>query len=825
MARRKKSTDYGADSIKALEGLQAVRKRPGMYIGDTGSRGMHHLVYEVVDNCIDEAMAGYATHVAVNLHADGSVSVADDGRGIPVDRHREKKMSALTVVMTLLHAGGKFDGHAYKVSGGLHGVGVSVVNALAEWLEVEVCRDGRLYFQRFERGVPATDVAERGKSKRAGTKVAFKPDPQIFVDADELAFDYDLLAKRMRELAFLNKGLKIAIADERHEERRDQFHYQGGIRAYVQHLNEGKNTIHSDVIGFEKRDDASNVEVEFSLQYNDSYAENVLSFANNINTSEGGTHLSGFRSALTRCVNYWGRKNNVIKEDPLQGEDCREGLAAIISVRLADPQFEGQTKTKLGNREVQGVVEAAVNEGLGTYFEEHPGIARGIVNRAVSAAAARQAARKARDLARRKNALTGGDMPGKLADCISRDRETTEIYLVEGDSAGGSAKVSRDTRTQAILPLKGKILNVEKHRLDRVLEHKEIVSIVAALGTGIGKDEFDPDKLRYGKIIIMTDADVDGSHIRTLILTFFYRHMPDLIRTGRVFIAQPPLYRVTRRRKSEYVLTEDAMNKALLSLGTENTRLECRRGKRTVQLKGAKLEELLHSITALERLVRAVEKRDLTVEAYAAERARLGVFPKYCGMVDGSRTFFPDDKALSDYIRDEHKRGRTVEFEDEAFRFEGEDNGDEDNGENRIRMKLTEFVFSKDMERVVKVLEGNGFSLSDYFPPEDPAEEGAYVLVSGGDEVRVRSLFEVLEGTRAMGRKGLEIQRYKGLGEMNPDQLWETTMDPKRRTLLQVSIGDAAEADRLFSLLMGELVQPRRTFIEKHAADVANLDV
>ncbi|MFH0910537.1 MAG: ATP-binding protein, partial [Planctomycetota bacterium] len=463
--------EYRADSIKALEGLQAVRRRPGMYIGDTGARGMHHLVYEVLDNSIDEAMAGYAGHISLTLNGDGSASVIDDGRGIPVDRHKEKNMSALTVVMTMLHAGGKFDRDSYKVSGGLHGVGVSVVNALSEWLEVEVYRDGALYFQRYERGVPQTEVEERGKSKRTGTKVVFKPDPQIFVDAEDLAFDYDRIASRLRELAFLNRGLQISITDERREERKDSFSYQGGIKAYVQYLNQNKNTIHSEVIHFEKRDESTNTEVEIALQYNDSYAENVLCFANNINTIEGGTHLSGFRSALTRCINAWGRKNNVIKDESLQGEDCREGLSAVLSIRLAEPQFEGQTKTKLGNRDAQGAVETVVNEGLGSYFEEHPGIARSIVTRSVVAAAARLAARKARELARRKNALTTGDLPGKLADCISRDRETTELYLVEGDSAGGSAKVGRDNRTQAILPLKGKILNVEKHRLDKVLGH------------------------------------------------------------------------------------------------------------------------------------------------------------------------------------------------------------------------------------------------------------------------------------------------------------------------------------------------------------------
>lgn len=817
--------DYKADSIKALEGLEAVRKRPGMYIGDTGVRGLHHLVTEVVDNCIDEAMAGYASHVSLTLHPNGSISIVDDGRGIPTDWHAQKQMSALTVVMTVLHAGGKFEGAAYKVSGGLHGVGVSVVNALSEWLEVEVYREGSIHFQRFERGIPHTEVEQRGKTKRTGTRVAFKPDPEIFADIDIIEFDYETLANRMRELAFLNKGLTIALSDEREEDRKDVYCYQGGIKAYVEHLNQNKSVIHSDVIYFEKHDDAHNVELELALQYNDGYSENVLSFANNINTHEGGTHLSGFRSALTRCLNAWGKRNNVVKEDNLQGEDCREGLSAVVSIRLPEPQFEGQTKTKLGNRDVQGIVEAVVNEGLGVYFEEHPGIARSIVNRAVAAAAARQAARKARDLARRKNALSGADMPGKLADCISRDRESTEIYLVEGDSAGGSAKVGRDTRTQAILPLKGKILNVEKHRLDKVLEHKEITAIVSALGTGIGKDEFDLEKLRYGKIIIMTDADVDGSHIRTLILTFFYRYMPDLIRSGHVFIAQPPLYRVKRRQKVEYVLSEEEMNRSLVTLGLDGTHLEYRANGASVQLEGEDLDELVQHLVRFGKMARSLEKKGMELSRFLSLREKMGAFPKYRAFVDGEEHFFVQDEDFNAFIKTQEAEGESIEVHEEEFDHALNPEGEEEDGEAKRVLDLIEYVFAKDMERSAQTFERFGFNLGEYDEPADPAVEGHFFLVSEKNEMQVRSLGQVLHGTIEMGRRGLEIQRYKGLGEMDPEQLWETTMDPDRRTLLQVKVGDAAMADQLFTILMGELVEPRREFIERHASDVTNLDV
>ncbi|MHC4883692.1 MAG: DNA topoisomerase (ATP-hydrolyzing) subunit B [Planctomycetota bacterium] len=826
--------EYGADSIKALEGLEAVRKRPGMYIGDTGIRGLHHLVYEVVDNCIDEAMAGHASHVSLVMNSDGSLSVTDDGRGIPVDWHKDKQMSALTVVLTVLHAGGKFDGESYKVSGGLHGVGISVVNALSEWLEVEVCRQGKVHFQRFERGIPQTEVEERGKTKRTGTKVVFKPDPEIFSDAETLDFDYSTLSNRMRELAFLNKGLSISIVDEGEEEQKDSFCYQGGIKSYVEYLNASKTPIHNEIIYVENRDEESGTEVEIALQYTDGYTENVSSFCNNINTHEGGTHLSGFRSAITRSINTWGKRNNVIKDDAgIQGDDCREGLSAIVSVRIPEPQFEGQTKTKLGNRNVQGITEAIVAEGLSTYFEEHPGNARTIINRAQAAAAARMAARKARDLARKKNKLSIGDLPGKLADCISKDPETTEVYLVEGDSAGGSAKVGRDNRNQAILPLRGKILNVEKNRLDKILENREISSIISALGTGIGRDEFDIEKLRYGKIVIMTDADVDGSHIRTLILTFLYRYLPELIQAGHVYIAQPPLYRVTRRKKAEYVLTEEDMNRSLLNLGLDGTSLEYRNNGSSFSMEGDKLKSFLADMAKLERLTRAVGKRNLTLDRYLEMRQEYGVFPKYRVMDKGEEKVFVDDAALKDYLKAQEAAGRNLEIIEEEFEFmaslSGKPSTDDENAESEEEpteaIHLTEFIFCKEMEVVVKKVEAVGFTMTEYFPPHDPTEEGKFVLLSDKNEHIVRSLSEILDGTRNMGRRGLDIQRYKGLGEMNPDQLWETTMDPERRTLLQVEVGDAAQADSLFTILMGDLVAPRREFIEKNAKEVANLDV
>ncbi len=816
--KKAKGISYDASSIKVLEGLQAVRKRPAMYIGDTTARGLHHLVWEVVDNAVDEAMAGRCDHITVTINEEGSVSVLDNGQGIPVDWHKEKKMSALTVVMTVLHAGGKFDHGVYKVSGGLHGVGVSCVNALSEWLEAEVYRDGKIHFQRFERGIPVTEVEERGKTKQQGTRVTFKPDPEIF--SDTIDYRYETVSTRMRELAFLNKGLTIEVADRRPEsENRESFHYKGGIKSYVEHLNDRKNTIHPDVIYFESKDDEANVEVEVARQYTDTDTENIVSFANNLNTHEGGTHLSGFRSALTRCVNSFAKKNNLFKSgtDAIQGEDTREGLAAVLSVRLPDPQFEGQTKTKLGNREMQGLVEAAMNDHLGTYFEEHPGQARKVIQRAIDAAAARSAARRARDLARRKSLLAGGGLPGKLADCISRDRDSTEVFLVEGDSAGGSAKMARDSRTQAILPLQGKILNVEKHRIDKMLNHKEISAIITALGAGIGSEEFDVEKLRYGKIIIMSDADVDGSHIRTLLLTFFFRHMPDIIEKGRLFIACPPLYRVKRGKSSEYIGTHEEMESALLKLGMDGTRLEYRDNGASRTLEGEGFQKLLTGIMRMRRLVNILHRRSLTLPEYVSLREEHGAFPKYRGIHRGETLYFGTDDELQAFLKKQSTPEAEIEVVEEDVTVSAADLD-----ENALL--LAEFTFAAELEKAAAELEEQGFGVDEFLPPKDPAEPGRFFLVTDRTEEQLRSLEEVLGGTRELGEKGLEIQRYKGLGEMNPDQLWETTMDPETRTLLQVQVEDRADADGLFTLLMGEVVEPRRKFIERFALD-AELDV
>ncbi len=811
------SGDYRGNSIKVLEGLDAVRKRPAMYIGGTGLEGLHHLVWEVVDNSIDEAMAGQADRILVTINADGSMTVLDNGRGIPVDWHEEQNMSALTVVMTVLHAGGKFDHDTYKVSAGLHGVGVSCVNALSSWLEAEVFRDNKVYFQRFERGVPVTEVEERGKTKNRGTKITFMPDDEIFTETTE--FKYEIIATRLRELAFLNKGLTIEIVDLRVEDKRDSYFYRSGIKGYVESLNENKSVVNSEVIYFEHQDEDKHMELEVAMQYNDGYAENIYSFVNNINTINGGTHLSGFRSALTRTLNAWAKQNNQLKDsdDSIQGEDTREGLAAVISLRIADPQFEGQTKGKLGNSEVEGMVAQVVNQYLGQFLEEKPGIAKRIVQRAIDAAAARKAARKARDLARRKSALAGGGLPGKLSDCVSRDRESTELYLVEGDSAGGSAKTGRDSRTQAILPLRGKILNVEKHRIDKILSSQEVSNIITALGTGIGKDDFNIEKLRYGKIIIMSDADVDGSHIRTLILTFFYRHMPELIENERLYIACPPLYKVQRGKNIQYVLSEDDMQNALLRLGMENTRCEVRDNGSSRTLEGDKFRNLLGLINRLNRFTRALQYRGMTLREYLEHRKEYGVFPKYRGVLKGEELFFANDETFTNFIKARENQGDPVEIIEEDITVSA--SGIPENG-----MLVTEFLVAPELEKAAKELEDLGFRTEDMVYFAEPGTTPRFWLVSEKDQVSCESLNEILSNTRELGKRGMEVSRYKGLGEMNPEQLWSTTMDPDRRVLFKVTVDDAVRADQLFNLLMGEVVEPRRKFIERYALD-AQLDV
>jgi len=799
-----KTKEYDSSKIQVLEGMAAVRMRPAMYIGDTFNRGLHHLVYEVVDNAIDEALAGYCTRVEVEINEGESVSVSDNGRGIPVDIHKGEKKPAVEVVMTTLHAGGKFDHDAYKVSGGLHGVGVSCVNALSDWLEVEIKKDGKIYHQRYERGVTKTKLEVIGKTRGSGTKVTFKPDRTIF--KEHHVYSYDTLAKRMRELAFLNKDIEILLKDNRLEKQKENvFHYKGGIQSFVEHLNKNKETLHKKIVYFTSQKD--DLEMEVALQYADSYTENVYTFANNINTHEGGTHLSGFRSALTRAINNYAKAKKALKDNiAISGDDTREGLTAVISIKISNPQFEGQTKTKLGNSEVEGIVSSATFEALNTFFEENPPVANKIIQKVLTASRAREAARKARELTRRKGALESGGLPGKLADCSQKDAALCEIYLVEGDSAGGSAKQGRDRNFQAILPLKGKILNVEKSRLDKILGNEEIRTIITALGTGAGTD-FNPDKLRYHKVIIMCDADVDGSHIRTLLLTLFYRQMKPLIELGHVYIAQPPLYKVKRGKREEYIQTEEEMNELILDLGVEGIKMTVINGKKTFT--SAQFKDITGSLTELEHLVAVLKKRGIDFTDYLAQYNReTKKFPKYRVKEKKEFKFVYDDKELA---------GLT-ESEEEA--------------------QYIEIYEAEDLQTMQESFEKHGLSLSDFLPPEiravyetpDSDEKAVkikplFLVEDEKDRHEFFSLKEVLEFVIAQANKGIYIQRYKGLGEMNPDQLWETTMAPSKRTILQVTLEDAVEADSTFEILMGDQVQPRREFIEAHAHDVKELDV
>ena len=809
-------TQYDASSIKVIGGIEAVRKRPAMYIGDTSARGLHHLVEEVVANSVDEAMGGFATGITVRLIPDGSVSVIDDGRGIPVDLHKSEGKPAVEVIMTTLHAGGKFDGKAYKVSGGLHGVGVSCVNALSEWLEVEVRKDGHVYFQRYERGAPTTGLETRGKAKRTGTKIVFKADTEIF---GEVEYVYETIAARLRELAFLNRGLKITVADDRGEEEVSEvFQYNGGLKAFVQHLNREKDVLHRDVVYFEKQQ--GNVIVEVALQYNDSYTETVLSFANNVNTLEGGTHLSGFRSALTRTLNVYARNHNLLKDGkPPSGDDYREGLVAVLSVKLPEPQFEGQTKTKLGNGEIQGIVESAVNDCLGTYCEEHPGSARTIVGKAVDASRAREAARKARDLTRRKSALSSASLPGKLADCTSRDVESTELYLVEGISAGGTAKQGRNRRFQAILPLRGVILNVEKARLDKMLSNEELRTLVTALGTGIGSEDFNVDNIRYNKVIIMTDADVDGAHIRTLLLTFFFRQMPELIERGHLYVAQPPLYKVIRKKTEKYVYDDKQLQRELLDLGLDGTQMEASNGAGDVRkFEVDELKDLVSLTERLNALQRVLAKEGITLEDFVLKRNDKGELPIYKVISKGDAQYFYTEKELKAFQKQREKelgREMTIADADEA-------EGAKPTGNGEDAVEIVSIHESSDLTKIAGALEKHGFFINDYFGGD---EFNTWQLISNGDTVAVESLRELGEAVRDLGRRGLEIRRYKGLSEMDFGELAETTMDPAKRTLLRVNVGDAINADRIFSILAGKDVAKRREYIEKHALEVKNLDV
>lgn len=863
------SERYDATHIKVLGGIEAVRTRPAMYIGDTGSRGLHHLINEVVDNSIDEALVGYCNNITVRLNHEGSVTVIDNGRGIPVDMHKEQKKPALEVVMTMLHAGGKFDQKSYKVSGGLHGVGVSVVNALSEWLEVEVWRDGYEYFQKYERGCPVTKVEKRGRSVKQGTSVTFKPDSKIFSDSK---FSFDTVVSRLRELAFLNKGVTLALSEEK-TSRTETFKYEGGVKSFVEHLNQNKKKIHNDIVYFEKEDKNSGdtIYVEIAMQYNDGYSESLFCFANNINTIEGGTHLSGYRTALTRTFNNYAKAHDLLKEadKPPVGEDYREGLTAIINIRLPNPQFEGQTKTKLGNREIEGIVQTIVNDGLATYLEEHPSTARLIINKVILASRAREAARKARDLTRRKDALYSGDLPGKLADCSSRDSEHTELYIVEGDSAGGSAKQGRNREFQAILPLKGKILNVEKARIEKMLSHEEIRIIITALGTGIGIEEFDILKLRYGKIIIMTDADVDGSHIRTLLLTFFFRHMPKVIEQEHLYIAQPPLYKVKYGKKEEYILSDREMHQKLLDIALDNTQLWVNISKKDKYcLEKKNLKQLVEKVALLEESTYGIQVRGVSpLKYFQARDEKTNHFPLYYTNLIGTKTeqeenFFQTDNQLNKYIREKEKELKREiilipQYED-FIKPSSNNGGKKDkasvqHSEDTISLKYIEFFQNKDIEALVKDMEKllpNAFDITTYLTKENDISiednekkqrESAtkkgeksietYELVINShekeekDKFSLKSLRDLLKSIRKVGQRDLEIQRYKGLGEMNPEQLWETTMDPARRSLLKVKIEDAVKADRMFTILMGEEVEPRRDFIEKHSLEVKNLDI
>ena len=813
-----KSDSYSADHIKVLEGLDAVRKRPAMYIGSTGVDGLHHLVYEVVDNSVDEHMAGFGETIEVMIHIDGSVTVVDNGRGIPTGMHSAQKKSAAEVALTMLHAGGKFEQGAYTVSGGLHGVGISVVNALSEWLELEIWQDGQVFEQRYERGKPGAPLQNTGITKRRGTKVRFKPDGQIF---ETLDFSFDVLAQRLRELAFLNKGLSITLKDERKEPAKEQvFLYKGGIVSFVEHLNEAKTPLHKPIYVKVERPEMI---LEVALQYNDSYAENLFSFANNINTKEGGTHLVGFKAALTRTINNYANANELLKKDTesLTGDDVREGLTAVVSVKVRNPQFEGQTKAKLGNSEVKVVVETAVNEKLGAYFEENPPVARKIIGKAIDAARAREAARKAKDLIRRKSALDGGSLPGKLADCSERDPALSELYIVEGDSAGGSAKQGRDRKFQAILPLKGKILNVEKARFDKMLTSDEIRTLIMALGTGIGrkreegdkgdKDTFDIAKARYHKIILMTDADVDGSHIRTLLLTFFFRQMPELLERGYIYIAQPPLFKVKKGKVERYLKDEGALNEYLADLAVEDVQLYLEGAQDFVT--GRRLLPILKKMISFETLLARFNKKP-------HEAAMIRAFVDEPGL---DRDLLKNQAALTDAVANITKTLRIVYPKLEPTI---EIMADEEHQSNKVlcRLQASGAVFGLDVTHDL-VGSADFRELQKLAPSAIGLGRAPYKLKAKGQEQELRSTADLVRTILDLGKQGLAIQRYKGLGEMNPGQLWETTMNPEARTLLRVKLEDVTGVDEIFTILMGDEVEPRRNFIQTHALEVRNLDV
>ena len=810
-----KDHSYDASNIKILGGLEAVRKRPDMFIGDRGPGGLHHLVYEVLDNSIDEALAGFCDNVTVHIQPDGSCTVEDNGRGIPVEEHKEAKKSALEVVLTTLHAGGKFDSESYKVAGGLHGVGVSVVNALSEWLDADIYRNGKHYHFECLRGGAKEPVKEIGPTDKRGTRISFKPDEEIFGDSE---FAYETLLKRIREMAYLSAGLQITFKDDR-ENKKEVFKFDDGIKAFVKHLNEAKDLLHKDVIYFARQAPKAMLSCEIAMQYHTGYTENVLVFANNIRNIDGGTHLSGFKTALTRTMNYYAKTNNLLKNSQTTtGDDLREGLTAVVAVKLAEPHFEAQTKVRLTNPEVGSFVETTVNEQLGHFLEEHPAEAKRILNKAIQAAAAREAARKARELTRRKGALSSSNLPGKLWDCTSREKAATEIFVVEGDSAGGSAKAGRDRNIQAILPLKGKILNVEKARVDRMLAHDEIRTIISALGTGIGTEEFDIEKCRYGKVILMTDADVDGAHIRTLLLTFFFRQMQQLFNKDMIYIAQPPLYevKIKGKKKSEYILSELQMQKRMITRGLEGTELIIKagdNGRETRKVSDKQLAALVKELADAERIITVLSRRGIRfadfVQAYYNGRQ----LPRFRIRIDGQEDIF--------YDKAEYEK-RLTEISDQIqAQAETEDNS----------------VVAEELREVTRINKINeklmtefGLDLRDFLLKSAKAVSGEslptkFKLVNGQDEYAVASLGDICSTIRKIGGKGIEIKRFKGLGEMNAEQLWQTTMNPTTRTLLNVKLDDAGEADRLFSILMGDDVEKRRNFIRDHALEVQNLDI
>ncbi|GAB4188694.1 MAG: DNA topoisomerase (ATP-hydrolyzing) subunit B [Simkaniaceae bacterium] len=825
-----KEREYDASSITVLEGLQAVRERPGMYIGDTHSNGLHQLVYEVVDNSIDEAMAGFCSEIHVTLHKDGSVTVEDNGRGIPVGRHeRESKkqgrdVSALEVVMTVLHAGGKFDKNTYKVSGGLHGVGVSCVNALSKKTHVEVYFNNKIHEMDFAKGKVAKPLEIVGNTEKRGTKVTFYPDDEIF---SVTTFDYDILMKRLRELAFLNRGIEIFLKDERDEEiEEDSFKYAGGIISFVKYLNENKTPLFQEPVFIEGSKELHDgpLEFEVALQWNDGYSENLLSYVNNIATTQGGTHVSGFSTALTRSLNQY-IKNNPIggkaaeKKTSVTGEDLREGLTAVLSLKVANPQFEGQTKRKLGNSEVGSAVQQIVGEEFSRYLEEHPAIAKAIVEKALLAAQAREAARKARELTLRKTALDSGRLPGKLTDCQEKDPSLCEIYIVEGDSAGGSAKSGRDRRYQAILPIRGKILNVEKARLEKVLQNEEVGTMISAFGCGIGTENFNIEKLRYHKIIIMTDADVDGSHIRTLLLTFFYRHMPQLIENNFVYIAQPPLYRVKRKNVSKYIHSEREMDEYQLNLGISDVNL--RLASHSEPLEKDEIMELIKSIIELETIISAVEKKGIPFKEFLKAKNDEGALPRYLVQIGEDQKFVYSEQEFRELkALDEENQRKVYE---ETLASIPEEERTEEMREFRVKpLHYVELYKTDSMQRIKDKLAGFGFAPDQYIRSDMKLID---IIDEEGGKTSAYTLKDAIEFLRENGRKGVEIQRYKGLGEMNADQLWETTMDPEKRILYQVTLPDAVAADHMFTMLMGEEVAPRRAFIENHALSVKNLDI